>query len=245
MARLRRIVLAGHPHVVIHRGNNGQDVFLGDDDRESYLAALCESAHTAGVAIHAYSLRPSEVRLLVTPATEDSLGRLMQAVGRRFVPQFNHRHGRSGTPWEGRFRSTVIEAPSHFLACMLYVESGGDPIEQGRSSVVSDKPLEWSSAGQHLSGRSDALLTEHSAFWDLGNTPFDRESAYRRYAAEPQPPQEVATILHATMNGWVLGSDAFVDRVGELAGRRPRRAAPGRPRKHPGANTPIVMAPIK
>lgn len=233
MARLRRIVLAGHPHVVIHRGNNGQDVFLGDDDRESYLASLRESAREAGVAIHAYSLHPNQVRLLVTPATEESLGQMMQALGRRFVRQFNHRHGRSGTPWEGRFRSTVIEAPSLFLACMRYVETGTDRTGRPNSAVVLDEPRESSSAGHHLSGRADDLLIEHPAFWALGNTPFDRESAYRRYAAQAQRPQEVAEILRAALNGWVLGSDAFVDQVGKLAGRRPRRASPGRPRKHP------------
>ena len=230
MARLRRIVLPGHPHVVIHRGNSGQAVFIDALDGECYLASLRECARTAGVAVHAYGLHLTEVRLLVTPDSQEGLARMMQAIGRRYVRVFNQRHSRTGSPWEGRFRSTVIEATGHFVECMRFVESSAEPASV--ALAASESGL-WSSAGHHLNGRADASLTEHPAFWALGNTPFDRESAYRRAIAQPQDPQQLATNLLAVLNGWVLGCDAFADNAGAAAGRRPRRATPGRPRKQP------------
>ena len=231
MARLRRIVLAGQPHLVIHRGNNGQAVFIDALDSECYLASLRECARAAGVGIHGYGLYTTEVRLLVTPDSPSGLARMMQGIGRQYVRVFNRRHSRSGTPWEGRFRSTVVEATGHFVACMRFVECGAEVGAMAFESAVSGEPGLWSSAGHHLNGRTDASLTEHPAFWALGNTPFDRESAYRRAIAQPQDPQQLATILLAALNGWVLGSDAFADNAGAVAGRRPRPAPPGRPRK--------------
>lgn len=234
MARLPRIVIPGLPHVVIQRGHNQQDVFVDAIDSECYVASLRDAAREAGVLVHAYGLHAHEARLLVSPDAEDALGRMMQAVGRRFVRHFNQRYRRSGTPWEGRFRSAVIEVASHFLACMRFVEAAADQPWQAHHPAGSEEPTQWSSAAHYLVGRSDALLTEHPAYWALGNTPFDREAAYRRLHTMPLGAQQVANISLAALNGWVLGSDTFADRVAEQAGRRARRVPPGRPRKPAG-----------
>ena len=159
MARLRRIVIPGQAHVVIHRGHNGQPVFVDDQDREVYLSSLRDAAREAGVAIHAYALLGSEVRLLATPHDEAGLGRMMQSVGRRFVRVFNQRHGRSGTPWEGRFRSAVIEAAPHLLACMVFVEG----LAESGAPPADNEGLR-SSAALHLAGRHDALVEAHTFF---------------------------------------------------------------------------------
>ena len=226
MARLRRIVLPGQPHVILHRGHNGQAVFVDAEDRAAYLWSLREAAREAQVAVHAYGLLEGEVRLLVTPSSEAGLGQMLQAVGRRFVRGFNRRHGRSGTPWEGRFRSTVIESAPHFVDCMHFVEA------PTAISGTEDAPA-WSSTDHHLGGRRDALVAPHPAFWALGNTPFDREAAYRRIVAQPLAPDVMAAILHAAQNGWVLGSAEFAAWVAGQTGRRPRPAARGRPSKPP------------
>ncbi|HWI12301.1 MAG TPA: transposase, partial [Burkholderiaceae bacterium] len=114
--------MPGQAHVIIHRGHNGQTVFVDDRDRAGYLSSLRDAAGEAGVAIHGYGLLGHELRLLATPRDLAGLARMMQSVGRRFVRSFNQRHGRTGTPWEGRFRSTAIEAETHFLACLRFVE---------------------------------------------------------------------------------------------------------------------------
>ena len=220
MARLRRIVLPGELHVIVHRGHNGQAVFLDAEDRDAYLASLREAAREAEVAIHAYGLLPSEVRLLVTPADAAGLGRMMQSIGRRYVRQFNRRHVRSGTPWEGRFRSAAIEAETQLPAAMVFVEALAE---------ARDEPVR-SSAEHHLNGRADPLIDAHPAFWSLGNTPFEREAAYGRLVSSGPPSGQLAAILHAAAHGWVVGSDAFLASASLRAQRRTRPASPGRPK---------------
>jgi putative transposase len=229
VARLRRIVMPGQPHLVIQRGHSTLDVFAEARDRDSYLSCLGDAAREARVAIHAYGLLPNEVRLLVTPNDAQGLSHLVQATGRRFVRLFNQRHGRGGTPWEGRFRSTVIETEPHFLACLSFVEGLSTAASNAMPSGEGEAP--HSSAAHHLAGRDDPLVQAHPAYWALGNTPFEREAAYRRFAAQPVPPERVAAILHAALNGWVLGSDAFAALLAEQARRKTRPSPAGRPRK--------------
>ncbi len=220
MARLRRIVLPGELHVIVHRGHNGQPVFLDEADRDAYLASLSEAAREARVSIHAYGLLTREVRLLATPRDEAGLGRMMQSVGRRYVRQFNRRHVRSGTPWEGRFRSAAIEAATQLPAAMCFVEALAEAGDE----------LVRSSAEHHLSGRVNALIDAHPAFWSLGNTPFEREAAYGRLVENGPPQDQLAAILHAAAHGWAVGSDAFLSSAALQAQRRARPALPGRPK---------------
>ncbi len=226
MARLRRVVLPGQPHLIIHRGRSGQPVFLDANDCAHYLAGLRASANESSVAIHAYALLHSEVRLLVTPASAAGLAKLMQSVGRRYVRAFNQAHRHSGTLWEGRFRSTVIEAPTHFLACLRFVEASA-PAAGAAALDVSVQ----SSLAHHLGFRPDSCISEHSNYWSLGNTPFEREAAYRRYIEQVPPIDEASTIMGAALNGWVLGTPGFAARVLDQTGRRPQPLARGRPRK--------------
>lgn len=228
VARLPRAVVPGELHLVIHRGQSGQPVFLTDDDRRRYLDALRTAARETQTAIHAYALLPGEVRLLATPPTAGALATLMQAVGRRYVKGFNQAHGRTGTPWEGRFRSTVVEADTHFLACLRFVESS---LPLGAEAAAADAAPS-SSAAHHMGVRADPLITEHPAFWALGNTPFDREAGYRRLLDEPLPAMRHAEIADAGAKGWALGSTGFKERVADMTGRRATPAVRGRPRKN-------------
>jgi putative transposase len=233
LARLPRPVLAGELHLVVHRGQSGQAVFLSDEDRARYLDALRAAARESSVAIHAYALLTNEVRLLLTPAADAALAGLMQSVGRRYVRLFNRTHGRSGTPWEGRFRSTLVEASGYFLPCLRFVEG------VAVAAPAAQEPAEaaWTSAAHHLGLRVDPLVQEHPAYWVLGNTPFEREAGYRRLIQQPLPAGELAEIAAAASKGWALGSGQFVDRIGDRTGRRVRPAARGRPRKTPDASS--------
>lgn len=223
MARLPRAVLPGHPHLLVQRGHSGQAVFIDPADRERYLAALRDAAAEAQVAVHAYGLLEHEVRLLATPATVEGLGHLLQATGRRYVRQFNRLHQRSGSPWEGRFRSAIVEAHTHFIACLRFVES-----VEGEGELP---PAAWSSARHHLGSVPSALVREHPAYWALGNTPFEREAHYRRLIERALPEQQLAAILHALQSGWALGSEAFAAATQGETGRRVLPRRPGRPRK--------------
>jgi putative transposase len=221
MARLPRLALAGHLHQVVQQGHNGQSVFLHDQDRQDYLAMLQESARTLHVAVHAYALLDQEVHLLVTPAHAQALGRLMQALGRRYVSAFNRRHGRSGTLWNGRFRSCVL-APPLLLTATVALEA-----------LATGEGRLWTSAPHHLGEQRSPLITEHPGYWALGNTPFERELAHANLLKEGVSPAWAEQLAAALRSTGVLGDAAFTREIAALTGR-PMRARPrGRPARRP------------
>lgn len=230
MARLARLVVPNHLHHVIARGNNEQSVFIDAADYQQYLDWLRDAARKHRVAIHAYALLPNRVQLLVTPSDEAGLGKMMQAVGRLYVPYFNARHRRSGSLWEGRFRATVIDAAAHFADCAHLLEYM--PVQEGLSVDMASYP--WSSHAHHTGLRRQAWLTDHPVYWNFGNTPFDRELAYQHRCAMPPERRMAQAIEEATHKGWVLGSDAFKAGLTKLTERRLQPARRGRPRKPAG-----------
>ena len=229
MARLPRLTLAGYPHHVIQRGNNRQAIFADRQDFETMLALLAENAQKFGVELHAYVLMDNHFHLLATPATEQALPLMMQALGRSYVRYFNDRHGRSGTLWEGRYRSTLIETDRYLLACMACID-----LNPGRAGMVA-QPLAWpwSSHAHYLGQRSDKLVTPHALYWALGNTPFAREAAYAELVQAGITGAEQAALTEATLRGWALGGADFVAELQKRSPRRVTKARPGRPAAAP------------
>lgn len=225
MARLPRLSVPGYPHHVIQRGNNRQAIFLADVDRLRMLELLEDHARQHEVAVHAYVLMDNHFHLLLTPRTGDGLSRLMQAVGRRYVRYFNDSHGRSGTLWEGRYRSTLIEAESHLLACMAYIDL--NPVRAGLVNMARDYP--WSSHAHYAGLRVDRLVTPHPLYWELGNTPFAREAAYARLVQEGLSQQQQLALTESALSGWALGSPAFMAALQAKTERRLSKSYPGRP----------------
>ncbi len=149
MARLPRLSIPGYPHHVIQRGNNRQAIFLNDADRERMLDLLLEHSVKNQVAIHAYVLMDNHFHLLATPETAEGLPAMMQAVGRSYVRYFNDRAGRTGTLWEGRYRSTLIETERYLLACMAYIDL--NPVRAGMVHAPLD--FAWSSHAHYVGQR--------------------------------------------------------------------------------------------
>lgn len=205
MARVLRQVVASHPHHVIQRGHNRQRVFVDDIDRGQYLAWLLESSLKHDVAIHAYVLMDNHVHLLCTPGQDESLSQLMQTVGRRYVRWFNRRHARTGTLWEGRFRSSLIETDRYLIACQRYIET--NPVRAGMVEAVAD--WTWSSHRHNVGLRLDPLVKAHPTIWALGNTPFERESAYRRLFDESMLESELNWLRQRLMGGKPAASTDF------------------------------------
>jgi putative transposase len=225
MARLPRLTVPGYPHHVIQRGNNRQPIFINDADRRLLLALWAEYAEKFQVAVHAYVLMGNHFHLLVTPTTETGLPQMMQAVGRRYVRHFNGAQGRSGTLWEGRYRSTLIETERYLLACMAYIDL--NPVRAGLVAQARDYP--WSSHGHHIGLRQDKLITPHALFWALGNTPFAREAAYSDLVHGGLRTEDQDKLTEATIKGWALGSADFLSDLKRRTERRATRAKPGRP----------------
>ncbi len=225
MARLPRLTIPGYPHHVIQRGNNRQPIFVDAADRDHMLVLLAEHAHQFKVALHAYVLMDNHLHLLATPETADGLPSLMQAVGRRYVRYFNDRHGRTGTLWEGRYRSTLIETERYLLACMVYIDL--NPVRAGLVALARDYP--WSSHGHYIGQRADKRIIPHPLWWTLGNTPFAREAAYAEMVHAGIGAGQQTALTDATLRGWALGSDSFVADLQKLTARRTVPMRPGRP----------------
>jgi putative transposase len=216
MARLPRLVLAGQAHAVAQRGLRGQPVFVDAQDRAAYIAALREAAAAEQVQVHAWALLDDEALLLLTPTQPAGLGRMVQALGRRYVSAYNRRHGRSGTLWDGRFRCAVVEPGAPRLAALRWID--GQSAEPGLTS-----------ASLRLGAPRDGLLVDPPELWSLGNTPFEREAAYGALLSQGLPAAVAEPLRRAVQGGWVAGSAAFAATVAEATARpaQPRRR--GRP----------------
>jgi len=225
MARLPRLTLPGYPHHVIQRGNNRQAIFANVTDYRVLLDLLEENAKKYDVAVHAYVLMSNHFHLLATPQTTDGLPKMMQAVGRSYVRHFNNTHQRTGTLWEGRYKSTLIQTDRYLLACMAYIDL--NPVRAGLVAQPQDYP--WSSHLHYLGVRADRLITPHALYWELGNTPFAREAAYAELVQSGINPVQQAAITQATLSGWALGDADFVAELQKRTVRRVAKTGAGRP----------------
>jgi putative transposase len=226
MARLPRLVIPHHPHHVIQTGNDSQLIFREPEDYQRFLAWLKDSAKEYKVAIHAYVLMPNHLHLLATPSTAEGLAQTMQRVGRYYVPWYNAKYQRTGSLFQGRFKTSLIDAERYFMVCSRYIES--NPV---RSQLVADaRDYPWSSYPHHAGLRPDPVITDHALYWALGNTPFQREAAYIELS-QPLSQAEMATVDAAVLKGWPLGSDSFKAELQQRAKRQVLPAKRGRPFK--------------
>lgn len=233
MARLPRLVIPDQPHHVIQRGNDRQLIFRDEEDYAAFLRWLRDAAKQFKVKLHGYVLMPTHLHLLATPFDEAGLGRMMQWVGRHYVPYFNRKYDRAGTLWQGRYKATVVDSERYFMACSVYIET--NPVRAGL--VMSPQDYPWSSYAHHVGAKSDPVVTDHEMYWALGNTPFHREATYKSLVEQGLPPEVVAAISEATLKGWAFGSEKFKDRLEKQLNRRIRPAKRGRPTKRAAASS--------
>ncbi|MES2415391.1 MAG: transposase [Pseudomonadota bacterium] len=225
MARLPRLTLPDIPHHVIQRGNNRQPIFRSAADREYLLGLLYDSSRKFDVAVHSYVLMDNHFHLLMTPRTDTGLPQMMQAVGRSYVRYFNDLYQRSGTLWEGRYRSTLIQTDRYMLACMAYID-----LNAVRAGLVAEPAdFAWSSYGHYTGRHVDRLVTPHSLFWTLGNTPFAREVAYAEMVHAGLTSQQQEALTTSALSGWALGEAGFVADLQKRTTRRVQRMQAGRP----------------
>jgi putative transposase len=223
MARRPRLELPGVPLHVIQRGNNRASCFHADGDRRLYLRCLNGAAARHGCAVHAYVLMPNHVHLLVTPTTVGAVASMMQDLGRRYVRLFNTIHERSGTLWEGRYKSSLIDTEAYLLTCHRYIEL--NPVRAG----LVQHPLQypWSSCSHYALGTTNPLITRHPLFDEIAR----QQGAFPTEYGNEMSPEVIRRIRVAANKGWPLGSDSFLNRIGALLGRSARPPKRGRPFK--------------
>lgn len=221
MARQARLIVPGQAHLVLQRGHLRTPLFDGEESAAAYLRQLMARSREHGVRVHAYGLFAHEVRLLMTPQTAAGLSALMKAVAMHHAQARNRADSAAGSPWQGRYASAVVDPTAWALDATLFVEG---------PSEGPDRP--WAASADHHAGRAPVpWLVVHAGYWALGNTPFEREAAYRERQARGLP-VDLAQIMRArVVNGWVLGAPAFLEEIGRLAARAVSPGRRGRPRK--------------
>ena len=227
MPRRPRLNLAGLPQHIIQRGNNRSACFFADEDYRYYLHWLRLLSAKHGCAIHAYVLMTNHIHLLLTPADPAGASRLMQGLGRRYVPYVNQRYQRSGTLFEGRFKACVVSAEDYLLNCYRYIEL--NPVRAGMVTHPADYP--WSSYRHHAMGQPDPIIQDHALFGALDGDAISRRAAYAALLQAEPTAQMLADIRTATNRGQAMGDERFIEMINAALGRPRQPNRGGRPRR--------------
>jgi len=216
MPRLPRLSLAGVPQYVVQRGNNRQTSFFIEQDYVVYLDKLNEYAKKYKVDIHAYVLMTNHVHLLMTPSTDKGVSQLMQSLGRYYVRYVNQTHNRTGTLWEGRYKSTLVDSEKYLLLVSRYIEL--NPVMANMVKHPAEYP--WSSYHVNALDREIALITPHELYLKLGKNKSERKANYQALFQCHIPELSLTEIREATNKSWVLGSERFQQQIEAQTGRQ-------------------------
>ena len=226
MPRRARLKVVGLPLHLIQRGNNRSACFYADEDYSLYLHHLGELARKFHCALHAYVLMTNHVHLLLTPARLDGPSLLMKHLGQRYVQYVNRVYRRSGTLWEGRFRSSIVQQQDYLLRCYRYIEL--NPVRAGM--VRHPREYGWSSYCTNAEGKSSRLVNAHEEYLALGRQEEERLATYRALFRTELDPKEVDEIRSAVNGGFALGNERFKAEIAAMLGRRVEPGKSGRPR---------------
>jgi putative transposase len=227
MPRRRRVHIDGLPLHIVQRGHNREPCFFAKADFLAYLGWLDDALHDTDCALHAYVLMTNHVHLLLTPACAALVPKLLIALGRRYVQYVNKTYRRTGTLWDSRYKSSLVDADGYLLACMRYIEL--NPV---RAAMVHDPAsYRWSSYRANGRGHRDGLLTPHPLYLQLGSTDADRRVAYRSLFCVQPGGHAIDDVRLALNRDQPLGSERFHVRVEHMLGRRCFARPRGRPRR--------------
>lgn len=240
MPRRPRLVLPQVPLHLIQRGNNRQACFCAQEDYRFYLEWLQQYATDTGCRVHAYVLMTNHVHLLISSESSHSVGKLMKALGQRYVQYFNRSYRRSGTLWEGRFRSCLVQEENYLLACQRYIEL--NPVRANMVAHPGEYP--WSSYRTHAQGEPNPLLTPHPLYEDLGGNAETRQSNYRELFRHELEPGLADQIRQATNGNYALGNERFAQQITQALGQWAHRRKAGRPAKIADTETLDLLNPI-
>jgi len=225
MPRRPRIKLADVPQHIVQRGINREPCFFAEEDYHCYLHWLQKSAADWHCAIHAYVLMTNHVHLLVMPTKPDGIAKMMQSIGRRYVQYVNRNYHRTGSLWEGRFKSSLVQAEEYLLTCMRYIEL--NPV---RANMVNDPAqYRWSSYRHNGLGQMDERITSHPLYQSLGKDEAIRLAEYRGLFRSELDDAALADIRLALAQGQPLGSERFSEVMCAAVGVRRAQKRPGRP----------------
>ncbi len=219
MSRHPRLVLKNVPLHIVQRGNNRSQCFFVHNDYQVYLAMLHQSAARFGCKIHAYVLMTNHVHILATPDDVTSPALMMKGLGERYAQYANRRHARSGSLWQGRYRSCLVETERYFLVCQRYIEL--NPVRAGMTARPFDH--DWSSYRANAHGQENVLITPHAIYTGLGGAEIERQANYRALFLDAIPNTFLEQLRNATNSNAAFGSTQFVEALSVQFGRELRR----------------------
>ena len=227
MPRQPRLIIKDQPHHIIQRGNNKQVIFITDEDYQFYLKTLKDACIKYHCDIHAYVLMTNHVHLLITPKNNTCISAVMQYVGRTYVRYFNDLHQRTGTLWEGRYKSLVIGSEAYFLTCCCYIEQ--NPLRAGMIENINQ--YLWSSYHYHAKASNDNLIQAHELYLSLGSNTKERCINYQNIFEQLIPEKTVKMIRDLTNKSFILGNDKFITHIEAQLKRRIKPKPRGGDRK--------------
>ena len=225
MPRRPRLEVPGLPLHVTHRGVNRAATFVDDEDFDRYRQLLRESLAERGIALHAYVLMTNHVHLLLTPAEPGALSKAMSRLGQRYVPMFNRKHGRTGTLWEGRFKSCLVDSQHHLFTVYRYIEL--NPVRA--ALVEAPEHYRWSSVHANLALAVDLGVTPHPSYLALAADPQVRGEAYRQWLFATLGDDEIQAIRMHLQQERALGSPRFQAMIEKTLNRSVACRSRGRP----------------
>ncbi|OWP51555.1 transposase [Pseudomonas nitroreducens] len=227
MPRVGRVILPNYPHHVVQRGHNRQVVFVESEDYERYLADLRELKDAFGVKVYACCLMTNHVHLLLAPdESVTGLSQLMKTLSARMTRYRNRLEYRSGTLWESRFKSSLVQSDAYLLACSRYIEL--NPVRAKLVRRAAEYP--WSSYTQHV-GDSCMWIDSDPCYEVLAESEDERHDRYRAFLGQLGSDEENQLIREALQRGQLTGNSRFVDEVERISGVRIERRGQGRPSK--------------
>ena len=227
MPRKPRIVLPGYPHHVILRGNNKSAIFHEDADRYFFIECLKEAKEKTISKISSYCFMKNHAHFIIEPSNDKGISNMMQSLGRRYVRYINDKYRRTGTLWEGRHKSSLIDRDEYLLCCSRYIEL--NPV---RAKLVQHpQDYKWSSFSFKVEGKANDLLDIDAMYMELGSTDKERQKNYREFVLEGIEKPAMEMITRAIEKDAVLGTKKFIDEVASLLNRDIKLRKRGRPKK--------------
>ncbi|MBX3665742.1 MAG: transposase [Burkholderiales bacterium] len=228
MPRRPRVHLDGVPLHIVQRGHNREPCFFAEEDYSSYLHWLGEALAGAECELHAYVLMTNHVHLLLTPRKAEAVPKLLISLGRRYVQYINRSYRRTGTLWDSRYKSSLIQPETYLLACQRYIEL--NPV---RAAMVNDPAhYRWTSYRANGLGQTDARLGPHPLYRALGRDDKERQAAYRALFRVHLDREAIDDIRLALNQNQPVGDSRFYAKIKQMTGIRHEARPRGRPRVH-------------
>jgi putative transposase len=227
MPRVARDIIPDIPYHIIHRGNNRQKIFFSEGDYSYFLSLMNEAKKKHYCKIYSYVLMPNHIHFLLEPSQHsENLAKFVKLIAQKYAQYINASHKRTGTLWEGRFKSSPVSKDNYLSACNRYIEL--NPV---RAKIIKDpKDYKWSSY-RLKTGQNDTylLLDRDPLYIDMGKDDAQRQANYKKWIMESIPQGEWDFIRKAANKGTVFGNIQFKEKLEKLLGRRLDIRDRGRP----------------